>query len=802
MSINTLFEPPAEFDRRIAALKRQNVTEARLLLQVELGFALMEHLELDDEPVTAVWAILSGMFIRHPRLENLSEENRRAIANARQIVPFSARFNWLNALRDYIRNIPRGWRNYDFDIRDLDNQIIEAAKNLQHQNHQNIYERCLSATLNYRRRKREQVEAGTYYQFESSTKEEPVRLQVKFTQPQVITSYPLNWFNGKQERSAISINLADLEIEARFLDRREAILAELYNWSDAAKGNWERRFSKLNYHKVLQNNIVEEQQAQTLTIDGFTHVAGMVASGKSTLSLLLASHVIRNLADRRITIVVGDTQSAIKIANQINWWFCDDPENDNPIAVPILGRSRRDNHLQGFSDSSDYLTHLERGQSHWGERWLSTVCPLQAIISPNASKNILNGKPLIPGTEPCHKLKNTVEEDENIYFCPLLDRCPSQQAFRDMPTARVWITTPGSMAQGGMPYHYELRPIRVGELVYEQSDIVVFDEADTIIEWFDKEYAEQVTLTAPSKSGVFDEIGIKTEESYRQELWRSPLKARWSAVQRDAQTAINITLTLLSTDFGINILQKWVSQGYFTPHVLFYKLARRLAGLEEYNSYPKSVQQLRNDEQRIQPIMEIVDEFLKDDPLLRRDRSTPATARLLDIVKDINNKGESATDDDVYQDCQNWITTFFPNTQSNLDRKTWDDNSTTSDFTKLSGFIDKSVPELLHYFSVGKIPQTQKKKQDTKKARELSKTEHIDEIYAANIAYKHQQMVEMLPFFVRSDFQTEENLKALCRVPHYLRLSPAYTKGNIIQPYPMHLGMKLIDDLLCILDLE
>ena len=135
-------------------------------------------------------------------------------------------------------------------------------------------------------------------------------------------------------------------------------------------------------------------------------------------------------------------------------------------------------------------------------------------------------------------------------------------------------------------------------------------------------------------------------------------------------------------------------------------------------------------------------------------------------------------------------------------RKTWDEDTTTSDFTKLSGFIDGTIPELLQYFSVGRIPQTQKKKQGTPKARELYKQEHIDDIYAANIAYKHQQAIEMLPFFVRSDFQVPEHLTALCRVPHYLRISPAYTKGNISQPYPMHLGMKLINDLLCILGLE
>ncbi len=263
MSSNTLFELPAYFTNRIVALKKQGIKESKLLLQVELGLALMEQLGLDDEPVTAVWAILSGMFIRHPKLQNLSVEDKRAIANARQIVPFSARFNWLNALRDYIRNIPENWRNYNFDIRALDNQIINAAKNLQQQANQNIYERCLSATLEFRRGECEQVQAEVYYQFESETKEEKVRLQVKFTQKQVGTIYPLRWFDGVKERSPVAVNLADLEVEAVFLDNREELLAQRYSWSGTARGNWVRRFSKLNYHNVLPGNIVEQQTAQT-----------------------------------------------------------------------------------------------------------------------------------------------------------------------------------------------------------------------------------------------------------------------------------------------------------------------------------------------------------------------------------------------------------------------------------------------------------------------------------------------------------------------------------------------------------
>lgn len=135
-------------------------------------------------------------------------------------------------------------------------------------------------------------------------------------------------------------------------------------------------------------------------------------------------------------------------------------------------------------------------------------------------------------------------------------------------------------------------------------------------------------------------------------------------------------------------------------------------------------------------------------------------------------------------------------------RTNWSEDSPARDFTKLSGFIDRTVPKLLHYFSVGRIPDTQKKTQDTPDARELYKSDRTENVYAANIAYKHQQMVEMLPFFVHADFQSEDNLKALCRVPHFLRTSPGFTKGNINHPYPMHLGIMLIEDLLCILDLD
>lgn len=138
-------------------------------------------------------------------------------------------------------------------------------------------------------------------------------------------------------------------------------------------------------------------------------------------------------------------------------------------------------------------------------------------------------------------------------------------------------------------------------------------------------------------------------------------------------------------------------------------------------------------------------------------------------------------------------------------RTVWHEDGPARDFIHLSGFYDETVPELLHYFSVARLPKTQRI-QDTVTARGMYKLDHyiygkgprFDE-YGANIPFKHQQMVEMVPFFIRPDFQTPEGQRSLCRVLHYLRCSPAWTMGNILLPYPFHLGLQLIEDYLCVL---
>jgi hypothetical protein len=127
-------------------------------------------------------------------------------------------------------------------------------------------------------------------------------------------------------------------------------------------------------------------------------------------------------------------------------------------------------------------------------------------------------------------------------------------------------------------------------------------------------------------------------------------------------------------------------------------------------------------------------------------------------------------------------------------RETWQENTLSRDLQELSGFVDCTINGIFHYFSIGRLPKTVTNPQARKRTKDPYKVED-----GGGVAFKHQQMLELVPFFVHPDFQNEEGLKTLCRVPHYLRSSPAWSVGNILLSYPMHLGEQLIEDQICIL---
>jgi hypothetical protein len=111
------------------------------------------------------------------------------------------------------------------------------------------------------------------------------------------------------------------------------------------------------------------------------------------------------------------------------------------------------------------------------------------------------------------------------------------------------------------------------------------------------------------------------------------------------------------------------------------------------------------------------------------------------------------------------------------------------DLNHLTGFVDtQAESKFFHYLSIGRLPITAKQQ---RQKPGLFKTDE-----GGGIAFKHQTMVEFVPFFL----QKGDDPQSWCHIPHFMRTSPAWDGGNIVLPYPMHMADCIINDQLCIID--
>ena len=596
---------------------------ARLIAQVELGLELLTALDLRGEPIAVLWVILSGTPLRDTKLQHLTLNQRRMIANARLILPgYAGRYGWENALQNYIDDVGAEFRirRYDFDSDKPETKLDNCFSDTPRDERVAVYQEALTIKLDYKHRtQRDYAEANVDYEFKAHIETGERWIPVRFTQEQVqFAQHSTPWFSHERER------LDSITIETNRLESVAGYISDLEGNSE-----WLDRYHNTRLHDVevvevenQQQLQVSEQKADHLTIKDNFHLAGIVSSGKSTLMTLIAALFVYEFrvekaveSPKRITLVVGDSASSIHLTDRFNRWFCEqdggNAETTTPVAVPLLGKSTKHKHLAQLHDSRDYERAIANSRIHWGERFVNATCPLQGQIEEGGWK-ALNFQPLQAGAEPCSSLKAAVNPDEEHekewYLCPMWSVCPSQQRYRDMLDAQIWITTPGALGMATLPGHIEDRPIRVGDLVYEQSDLVVFDEVDTIVEWFDRLYAQEMQLTSPQNKGILDELDKRTSDYLGRDRSRpAPSTVNWIEAQRNFITPVGHILHLLQK---YDILLKSTERGFFTAHSLLYRLARRIVGLAEYGRDGTNKQELE-----ISALMDVFDFLMRSDPL-------------------------------------------------------------------------------------------------------------------------------------------------------------------------------------------
>ncbi len=596
-----------------------------LLLQVELGLWLLERLDLRDEAITVLWVLLSGLPIPDTRLSILNKQQRHAIANARILLPFSGRFNWENALRTYA-TIEEKWRCYRVHPEELEKQQVYNLQS--HQERFPAYDAVLDDILPFAPKTITPATAATFY-FDAITEQGKHAVQVEISEEVAdMASTNITWFTQARNRRSLSYSHNDFRTIASEIDQLR--LQRGLSTALGSQKSWlELVDNLLGYRAILPDGSLASKNNVPLHIDGHAYVVGAVAAGKSTIAkLILADAALHPEKEIRITLVVSDTTAALNLADELNTLFC--TWGEKPVAVPLIGRSTRDLHLQRLYRSSKFRP------DHWALRWLNPACPLQALATEQAPCGVL------PGKEPCESLYQPPKKPggrKTYHYCPLFAVCPSKQLYRDMPIARIWITTPGALGKSSLPAQIERRKVHLTEIVYEQSDLVIFDEADTIQQWFDNLFAEEVILTNGS-DGLLDIEDVETAQAW---------------VPRRTQPT--------ST-------RRWVGRNYFTALTLGYKLAWRLLGL------PKWEECLGQDrieaDKKAQSVVFHLDKLSQKDPITidrpKKNAQNDPVYRLALIMRALIAAGDSAHNSSVRDECQAWIEDFIPNIQQTLQK--------------------------------------------------------------------------------------------------------------------------------------
>ena len=281
---------------------------------------------------------------------------------------------------------------------------------------------------------------------------------------------------------------------------------------------------------------------KTFTIDGTTHVAGMLSSGKSTFVLAVLFALVLGGSGKRIATLVTDTIHGATLAARLR---------RHGVRATVLASLRnRPKHLHsihwqrsldatGWSLSS--LGDLADG--------FSTACPLDgAQPDPEIVEGSEQGKwrfPEFPEKQ-CHRLyqKAPPDEDEEAsnpddvgengraQSCPLWACCPAQEQQRSSVDAQVVIMTPQAFVHITPDKWTTDNHLSIPELLQYTFDLVIVDEVDGVQKVLDEVFAPRSPIMGDEWNVYAPSIGLRSSEALRVRSgaqFRKPVNAKWQS---------------------------------------------------------------------------------------------------------------------------------------------------------------------------------------------------------------------------------------------------------------------------------
>lgn len=625
------------------------------LIRVEIGLLLLEKLNLHEQTVLNMWAINQG--IRTPLMDGVYQNKTYShwVANFRMLTRRQTGLhNWEEDLKQYA-GLPVKDRLFELDPAvSLVSQVIRRTNNALHR--LAAYEEVLNGNLPVAKHGLSPAHSGEVtfrvidQQFSTNLSDDLIKIAKDHA--------GFNHFQERRSVKPITFTYEEFFAFASEMDARELELG----FPDAKLSRWQDRVKKINI-RFVEGKKLSKSNSRPLIIDGLLHIPGTVNSGKSTLMTIMAYAFAKmNLGDdkpdRRITLIVGDVVETLRLSDYLNRLIC--KWDDAPVAIPIVGHTQRAKHLKQFYR----LASTDVKERNWSYRFLNPVCPLYGTINPEQYHPVLN----TPGLEPCNYLSQYKERKgsngstittSTRCFCPLFSICPSQQLFLDLKDAPIWITTPGALGSARVPPQIDDRSLRLWELVYEQSDLVIFDEVDAVQLWFDQVFSPEILLENGRGGGVLHETNRKVAQVTASEFRSNKSKHRWFQDQNTSVTAGQHIL-YLAENYGS--LEKWLSGQSFTALRLFYKLSDDLSGFTSFQNLQRRKTKVLKPPSPPASVTTaqdaLKDTFMSALRMLRNREKRPddKMARgLFEIVDSIISHGNSDISPETAAFCEQWV---------------------------------------------------------------------------------------------------------------------------------------------------
>ena len=546
------------------------------LLRVEIGLRLLEVLGLEDRSILTVWALNQGLQVPAISKLHLDPVQRRWLANYRVVIHRSSLRDWQSDFGIYAQYV-ESLRLYALPTNDSTFEKVTLARTGRQPQRAKIYDEVFSASVPFKKEKRNFASEGKYaFSINRDYKGELIFSEQAIKEARKIKTSSLG---KRQTRSTMQYSFARLRELAQELD----VIEQSFGLKRPNK--WLDRIDRMVRFRARQaDGQLSIANTAPLNIEGMTHIAGMVGSGKSTIATLVAYDIAYHQKGRRVTLVVADVAEAMRLTEYFNSLSV----MEQPVAVPLLGPTMRDTHLTNVFRQKDFSIANDR----WKLRFLDTTCLVTQWLAD--IDDTVNTK-VMPGREPCNTLYmwDDKSEKKKHFLCPLFSICPIQQAYRDMPEASIWITTMGGLGQAKVPSQVDDRRPPLWLLIYENSSLVIFDEVDVIQGWFDKLLAPDLILDDTGAGGLLQDT-LRKLGTYPSGVFRQDNDLdRWRQTYDLTMPALRNFLGLLERN---DDLRNWLSVRPFTSLRILSELAGRISGhfLWEDEEPPQDVTELYN----------------------------------------------------------------------------------------------------------------------------------------------------------------------------------------------------------------